>query len=95
MWGPYAASALPIVSVHDPRNAATDVLRDYPLWFGVEDLEPETIAGALERAAHAALTADEDVRAACAEFAQRYARDLQMVPRVEALTRAVTKEARA
>ncbi|GAB47075.1 glycosyl transferase [Mobilicoccus pelagius] len=91
----YAASALPIVSVHDPRNAATDVLRDYPLWFGVEDLEPETIADALERAAHAALTADEDVRAACAEFAQRYARDLQMVPRVEALTRAVTKEARA
>jgi len=81
----YAASALPIVSVHDPGNAATDVLRDYPLWFGVADLDPGTIADALEAAAHAALTADEATRTACAEFAARYARDLQIEPRVRAL----------
>ncbi|MDO5628709.1 MAG: glycosyltransferase [Mobilicoccus sp.] len=81
----YAASALPIVSVHDPRNAASDVLRDYPLWFPVADLEPETIADALVAAAHAARTADTATREACAEFARRYARDLQMGPRVRAL----------
>lgn len=81
----YAASALPIVSVHDPGNAATDVLRDYPLWFGVADLDPGTIADALEAAARAALTADEATRTACAEFAARYARDLQIEPRVRAL----------
>lgn len=92
----YAASALPIVSVHDPRNAATDILMEYPLWFGVTDLEPETIASALTAAAHAAHTADEDVRRACADFARRYARDLQMGPRVRALKEMVlTRRAQA
>lgn len=81
----YAASALPIVSVHDPRNAATDVMRGYPLWFPVEDLSPESIAGALGRAAHAARTADPATRRACAEFAQQYSRDLQLQPRVSSL----------
>ena len=42
----YAASALPIVAVHDPGNAATDVLREYPLWFPINDLSPEAIATA-------------------------------------------------
>lgn len=81
----YAASALPIVSVHDPGNAASDVLRDYPLWFPVADLEPESVATALRAAAAAARTADEPTRAACRDFAVRYARDLQLAPRVEAL----------
>ncbi|WP_040155490.1 glycosyltransferase [Mobilicoccus massiliensis] len=85
----YAASALPIVSVHDPRNAATDILSEYPLWYGVTDLEPETIASALVAAAHGARTADEDTRRACAEFARRYSRDLQMTPRVKALKQMV------
>jgi glycosyltransferase involved in cell wall biosynthesis len=81
----YAASALPIVSVHDPRNAATDVLRDYPLWFPVADLEPETIAQALVQAAEAARHADDEVRAQCRDFAVRYSRDLQLTPRIAAL----------
>lgn len=87
----YAASALPIVSVHDPRNAATDILAEYPLWFGVTDLEPDTIAKALEAAAHAALTADTATRQACADFARRYSRDLQMAPRVRALKTMLTE----
>ncbi len=35
MFKDYAASALPMSNlVHDPGNAATDVLQDYPLlWF--------------------------------------------------------------
>jgi glycosyltransferase involved in cell wall biosynthesis len=89
----YAASALPIVSVHDPGNAASDVLRGYPLWFPVADLEPATIAAALEQAAHAALTAGDEVRAQCAEFARKYSRDLQLAPRVEALYSDLTASA--
>ena len=81
----YAASALPIVAVHDPGNAATDVLRDYPLWFPVADLEPESIADALTAAADAARNATDETRAACAEFARQYSRDLQLRPRVLAL----------
>jgi glycosyltransferase involved in cell wall biosynthesis len=81
----YVASALPIVSVHDPRNAASDVLQGYPLWFPIADLEPHTIATALRDAAHAARTASPQVRRECWEFGRRYARDLQLQPRIAAL----------
>lgn len=81
----YTASALPIVSVHDPYNAASDVLRDYPLWFSVSDLEPESVAKALEGAAHAARTATSEVREQCRLFSEKYARDLQLLPRIVAL----------
>jgi len=82
----YTASALPIVSVHDPMNAASDVLRDYPLWFPVPDLEPESVAKALEAATHAARTASAEVREQCRLFSVQYARDLQLQPRIKALS---------
>ncbi len=81
----YTASALPIVSIHDPGNAATDVLRGYPLWFPVTDLEPESIADALTKAAEAARNADQATRQACADFARQYSRELQLLPRIEHL----------
>ncbi len=81
----YVATGLPVVSVHDPGNAASDVLRDYPLWFPVADLTPDGIAAALRAAGEAALRPDPAVRAACAEFAVRYRRDAQLAPRVAAL----------
>ncbi|MDN5791142.1 MAG: glycosyl transferase [Micrococcales bacterium] len=81
----YTASALPIVSVHDPLNAASDVLRDYPLWFPVSDLEPESVARALEAATEAARSASPAVRERCRAFSQQYSRDLQLAPRVSAL----------
>lgn len=81
----YTASALPIVSVHDPRNAATDIMRGYPLWFPVRDLDPHSIAAALTDAAHAAREADRATREACRDFARNYSRDLQLEPRVRAL----------
>src|SRR5207247_40634 len=37
----YLATGLPIVSVHDPENAASDVLQGHPLWFPVDDVTPE------------------------------------------------------
>lgn len=83
----YTASALPIVAVHDPENAASDVLRDYPLWFPVSDLEPESVATALEKAALAARGASAEVREQCRLFSEQYARDLQLLPRVLALAR--------
>ncbi len=81
----YTASALPIVSVHDPGNAASDVLRAYPLWFPAADLSPQAIADALSAAAHAARHADRATREAAREFSRQYARDLQLVPRIDAL----------
>ena len=81
----YLASALPIVSVHDPGNAASDVLRGYPLWFPAADLSPEAVARALLDAAQAARTADRATREACAAFARPLSREAQLRPRVRAL----------
>lgn len=86
----YAASAMPIVAVHDPGNAATDVLQDYPLWFPVADLEPETIAEQVEKAAHAAREASDETRRACQDFALQYRRDLQLQPRIDSLMAGVS-----
>jgi len=81
----YTASALPIVSVHDPKNAASDILRGYPLWFPVSDLQPESVARALEDAAVAARTASAEIRQLCRIFSEQHARDLQLLPRIVAL----------
>jgi glycosyltransferase involved in cell wall biosynthesis len=90
----YAATGLPIVSVHDPGNAATDVLRGYPLWFPVSSLEPQEVATQLAAAAKAAHTADEATRLACRAFGEQYARDLQLAPRVTALRKTLEQPGR-
>lgn len=81
----YLASGLPIVSVHDPDNAASDVLRGYPLWFPARDLSLDAVAAALLDAARAARTADRATREACAAFARPLSREAQLRPRVRAL----------
>lgn len=87
----YVSTGLPIVSVHDPDNAASDVLRDYPLWFPVQSLSEEHIAQALTAAAEAAREADPATRAACLAFAEQYRRDRQLQPRIDALAELVRR----
>ncbi len=81
----YTATALPIVSAHDPGNAATEVLRGYPLWFPAASLDPQDIAAALAAAGEAARHADGQTRRACAQFSRQYTRDLQLAPRIRYL----------
>lgn len=81
----YMSSALPIVSVHDPANAASTVLDGYPLWFPAADMSAPSIAAALSAAASAASAVDEDTRRACVEFAASFERDRQLRPRIEHL----------
>lgn len=82
----YVSTGLPVVSVHDPANAASDVLRGYPLWFPVAEVTPEAIADALVAAAQAAAEDDPETRAACLAFAVQFARERQLRPRIAALT---------
>jgi glycosyltransferase involved in cell wall biosynthesis len=89
----YMASALPIVSVHDPGNAASTVLRGYPLWFPVADLSPEEIAARLCEAARSAQEASPETRLRCREFSAQFVRDGQLMPRVQALRAMVTSRA--
>ncbi len=81
----YMATGLPIVSVHAPGADAEKVLAGYPLWFQADDLEPAAIAVALGAAAGAARTASEQQRLACVEYAARWERSRQLMPRVSAL----------
>ena len=79
----YLASGLPVVSVHDPGNAASEVLRGYPLWFPVADLSPDSVARALAEAGRAARIADRATREACVAFACPFSREAQLAPRVQ------------
>lgn len=85
----YLPTGLPVVSVHDPGNAASDVLREYPLWFPVVGLTAEAIADALIAAAEAAVTVTAETRQAAVTFAESFRRDRQLQPRVKALHDAV------
>lgn len=81
----YIATGLPVVAVHHPGNAATDVFRGHPRWFPVTDLSSEAVAAALELAARSARQSDRDVLAATTAFARAHSRELQLGPRVVAL----------
>lgn len=81
----YLATGLPVVSVHDPSNAASDVMRGYPLWFPAAALTAEGIADALVQAAEAAVAEGPRLRADAVQYAQSYQRERQLDPRVEAL----------
>lgn len=81
----YLATGLPVVSVHDPTNAASEVMRGYPLWFPASALSAEAIADALAAAAEAAVAGEPTLRAEAVQYAQSFLRDRQLVPRVEAL----------
>ena len=81
----YLATGMPVVSVHDPGNAASDVLRGYPLWFPVAELTPEAIADAIIAAGDAAVRVTAETRREAVEFAQSFRRDRQLQPRVAAL----------
>lgn len=85
----YAATGIPIVSVHDPGNAATDVLRESPAWTATASLEPVDIAAALIATAVQAREQTPDERAAAQEWARQYERDRQLAPRIEELAAVV------
>ena len=71
----YMATGKPIISIHDPSNAATDVLKDYPLWFHVNELTPSEIARVLIEVAHRIPLLSHQSKQEAVEFAQRFRRD--------------------
>jgi len=81
----YLSTGLPIISVHDPGNAVSEVLTGYPLWFPASDLSPDGVAAALQAGARAAAALDPAARAAGRAFAERYSREHQLRPRIAAL----------
>lgn len=89
----YAATGLPIVSVHDPANAASDVLRGWEHWHPVAALDAESIADALIAGAEQALQWPIDERLAARARAVGYQRDAQLAPQIAALAATVARGA--
>lgn len=82
----YAATGLPIVSVHDPGNAASDVLREAPAWFPVDDIgSPDAVADALLAAAEHARTQTAEQRDRARTWAEQFQRARQLDPQIAAL----------
>lgn len=81
----YLATGLPIVSVHDLDNAATDILRDYPLWFPARDLTPQAIAEALQAAAAEIRNPELEKWARAWEYGQGFSRDSILEPIISEL----------
>jgi glycosyltransferase involved in cell wall biosynthesis len=76
----YMASGKPIVSVHEPELAATDVLDGYPLWSACERLDADSVARSFVAAAEAARGASRAGYDAAVRHAQRYARTAALAP---------------
>jgi glycosyltransferase involved in cell wall biosynthesis len=89
----YMASGKPIVSVHNPEIAAADVLRDYPLWFTGNRLDPDSIAESLIVAAKAARDLDAQLHRAAVAHSQQFTRDATLSP-WEARMRALVEGAK-
>ncbi|MEU9506129.1 glycosyltransferase [Micromonospora sp. NPDC048170] len=76
----YMASGKPIVSVHAPGIAATEVLAGYPLWFNADSLEPERIAQTMIAAGKMARDLTPEAREAAKRHAATYTRDRVLAP---------------
>ncbi|WP_298251549.1 glycosyltransferase [uncultured Arthrobacter sp.] len=85
----YLATGLPIVSAHEHGNAATDLLRDYPLWFPATELTATGISAALRRCAQQLQEPDEARWSAAWDYGQSFLRSTLMAPVIEELTRSV------
>lgn len=85
----YCATGLPVVSVHDPGNAASDVLRDHPAWAATHSLTAEHIADALIEGASLAVSQTAASRAEVQTWAARFERTAQLEPRIRSLQEAV------
>lgn len=81
----YVATGLPIVSVHDPGNAAADVLRGAAAWVPSRELSVDAVAEALIETARMAASQSDAERAAAQEWGAQYSRAGQLDPRIAAL----------
>lgn len=81
----YLATGQPIVSVHDPDSAASEMLMDYPLWFPAKDLEPASISDALLECGRELADPDPAVWKAAWNYGQEFARNKMLRPVIDGL----------
>ena len=82
----YVSTGLPVMSAHGRDHAATEVLRDYPLWVRNDGLTAEDLARAFIATAELVDEASIEDRARARQYAERYERYAQIEPAVQRLT---------
>jgi glycosyltransferase involved in cell wall biosynthesis len=82
----YVATGKPILSVHPPAAAASEVLAGYPLWVQVEEVSGPAVAQALGQAMHLAQHLTPELTAAAQAHGERYQRQHQLGPAITALS---------
>lgn len=82
----YAATGIPIASVHDPGNAATDVLVDSPSWVAARSLAEADVADVIAAVGRMAASQTQSERDAAQHWATQYSRTAQLADRITALT---------
>jgi glycosyltransferase involved in cell wall biosynthesis len=87
----YMATGKPIVSVHAPDIAATDVLTGHPLWHPIDHLTPHHVADAMTNAAHQARTLTTTQFTTALTHAETYTRDNTLAGLENALRRHVVR----
>ncbi|MCL2802867.1 MAG: glycosyl transferase [Micrococcales bacterium] len=86
----YIATAKPIVSVHPPEAAASDVLEGYPLWAKAAELSVPAVAQAFGQAAQMAGQLTSQQTDAARDFAWQLRRAKQLAQPIEELTALVS-----
>lgn len=81
----YAATGIPVVSVHDPQNAATQVLQGSPAWDATASLSTDDIATALIATATRARSQTPAERADAQAWGRQFERGEQLGARIDAL----------
>ncbi|APX03358.1 hypothetical protein BWQ92_18000 [Arthrobacter sp. QXT-31] len=87
----YAASGLPIASLHHPETASTSILSGHQDWFPVPDLLPESIAETILKTAQRAAVMTSGDYARNQAWADHLSRDKQLQPRIGHLTELVAE----
>ena len=81
----YLATGIPVMSAHDPGNAATDVMTGSSAWVPTASLSTSDLAEAFAATARMAATQTPDERTAAQTRAAAYERKAQLAPRIAAL----------
>jgi len=74
----FAATGLPVVSVHDPSSAATSIMRTSPAWEPSASLAEEDVAAAIVRTARRAASQTAEERAAAVAWGAQWERSRQL-----------------
>ncbi len=90
----YAASGLPIASLHHPETACTSILTGHQDWFPVPDLAPASIAETILKTAQRAADMTAGDYARNQAWADHLSRDKQLQPRISYLTELVAEASR-